>query len=168
MPLLLRTIRKAKWYSNENTSWLTEGELQADALNDLRTQHNKLSVWSIDDSQENLERVAVAYAANRETFSNVDYALFDSQILSELRIKFEKSPGGTPDDEVNSNWHIDLVELTASKLLKLAMAIMENDQIKRIPQKTIEKWILEAVNSKQLALDRMPDKLQTKIRNRMS
>ena len=163
MPFLFRTIRKSKWYNHEGTLWLPEGELQADALDDLKTTNNTLSVYWVDDSQENLERVVIAFAANRDSFAQVDYALFDKQILSDLNIEFDKSPGDTPDEEVNK-WHLDLVELTASKRFELAMKIMVQAQKRRIPKKTIEKRIIKAVKSKQLSLDKMHQNLQTKIR----
>ncbi len=163
MPFLLRTIRKPKWYNHEGTPWLVEGELQADALDDLKTINNTLSVWWVDDSQKNLERVVIAFAANRDSFAQVDYALFDKQILSDLNIKFEKSSGDTPDGEVNK-WHLDLVELTASKRFSLAMTIMVQAQKERISKKAIEERIIEAVKSKQLSLDKMHKNLQTKIR----
>jgi ribosome recycling factor len=164
VPFLLRTIRKSKWYNHEGTSWLAEGELQADALDDLKTINNSLSVWLVDDNRENLEQVVIAFAANRSDLAQVDYVLFDKKILSDLNIKFEKSPGDTPNEEVNLNWHMDLVELTASKRFELAMTIMAKAEKARVSKKTIERQILEAVKSKQLNLDKMDDTLQTKIR----
>jgi hypothetical protein len=111
----------------------------------------------------------VAFAANRDRLAHLDYALFDKQILSELNIKFEKSPGDTPDEEANSNWHIDLVELTASKRLELAMTIMAKAEKNRLQQKIIQGLILEAVTSEQISLDKIrSEKLQTKIQTLIS
>ncbi len=45
MPLFLRKIRKAKWYKINGAAWLPAGEFQADALSDLGTKDNTLSVW---------------------------------------------------------------------------------------------------------------------------
>ena len=87
MPFILRTIRKSKWYKHERVPWLVEGELQADALGDLRTSDNELSVWLVEDDESNLEQVVTALAVTRQRISNVDYALFDLQFLSELNIK---------------------------------------------------------------------------------
>ena len=168
MPLLLRTIRKSKWYGHEGVPWLPDGELQADALDDLKTTNNILSVWVVDDDRENLEQVVIAQAACRDSFAHVDYALFDQQILSELGIKFEPSPGETPDEEANSNWHIDLTELTASQRFKLATTIMAEADRKRFPKKDIEEQIIEAVWSKQLNLKKMHKKLQEKIQAQIS
>jgi hypothetical protein len=166
VPFLLRTIRKSKWYNSEGTPWLVEGELQSDALDDLKTTDNTLSVWSVDDNKEKLERIVIAFAANRNSFAQVDYALFDQQILADLNIKSKESPGDTPDEEANK-WHIDLVELTASKRFELAMTIMIKGQKERIPQKKIERGILEAVRSKQLNFNKMDANLQTKIRSQI-
>ena len=86
--------------------------------------------------------------------------------MKHLYIRFEKSSGDTPDEEVNK-WHLDLVELTASKRLALAMTIMVQAQKERISKKAIEKRIIEAVKAKQLSLDKMHKNLQTKIRSQI-
>ena len=59
MPCILRQIRKAKWYKHPNVPWLNEGELQADALADLITKDNTLSVWMLED-ETFVERAATA------------------------------------------------------------------------------------------------------------
>jgi hypothetical protein len=43
--LVLRKIRKSKWYKSGSVPWLEEGDLRADALSDLATKGNKLSVY---------------------------------------------------------------------------------------------------------------------------
>lgn len=96
MPLVLRKIRKSKWYKTERVSWLEEGQLQADALADLKTTNNELSVWHIEDDKSNLEEVVAALAANCDDVSNLDYALFDQQLLSEIDIRIKATKGGSP------------------------------------------------------------------------
>lgn len=48
MALVLRKIRKSKWYKSGSVPWLEEGDLRADALSDLATKGNKLSVYLVD------------------------------------------------------------------------------------------------------------------------
>lgn len=66
MPFLLRAIRKAKRYKNPDLSWLGQDELQADAMQDLKTDSNSISVWHIVDDQSNKERIVAALAATRQ------------------------------------------------------------------------------------------------------
>lgn len=97
--------------------------MQADALNDLRTSSNELSVWYIEDDESNLEHVITALAASGDTVANLDYALFDLQLITNSDIKIHQSPGITPDERVNALWHRDLIELSASKIMRLATII---------------------------------------------
>jgi hypothetical protein len=77
MPLILRKIRKARWYQYDRSDfpWLLEEDIPADPLGDLATNDNELSVWQINDDKSNLPRVAAALAANCDDISNLDYAL---------------------------------------------------------------------------------------------
>jgi len=147
--LVLRKIRKSKWYKNEGVPWLAEGELQADALSDLATKDNELSVWRIEGNRSNLERVVVALAAGCDYISNFDYALFDQETLSEINIRIKNTEGDSPDEDANS-WHVDLAELSATKLMELATAIMRKAEIKRIPEKSILRLVARAVASGQI------------------
>lgn len=146
MPFILRKIRKSKWYKNEGVPWLEKNDLQADALNDLQTKGNNLSVWHIEDDKSNLERVITALAANSDNISNFDYVLLEINKLSKLGIKIiENSEGAkTPDNEANRLWHCHITELSLKKLLKLINTI--NDVKKeRITESQIARLISESI-----------------------
>jgi hypothetical protein len=145
VPLILRSIRKARWY-NEDLPWLAPDEPQADVLADLNTSQNTLSVWLIEDDRSNLERVITALAANRNRPSNFDYAIIDRQFLDGIGVKFDHEPGQTPDRDVN-RWHLDMIELSASGLLMFARTLYAHAQKERILEKRIRHLITEAVNS---------------------
>lgn len=130
MAYLLRKIRKNRWYKTEELTWLLEGELQADALDDLRTKSNELSVFHVDLDASNLDRVVAALAISFDDPSNFDFALLNEEILSEIGIKVKKSPGALADKEVNG-WHSDLCELSDAKLLELARTIKTKAGIDR-------------------------------------
>lgn len=147
MPLVLRKIRKSKWYKHEGVAWLAEGELQSDALTDLSTNNNELSVWYIKDDKSNLARIVAALAANSDHVSNLDYALFNEQVLSEIGIKVEKRKGATIDEEANTSWHCELVELSASRLMELAKAILTKAEKKRVQEKEVRELIKQSLNS---------------------
>jgi hypothetical protein len=85
MALILRIVRKSRW--SFTPPWLSEDDLQADSLVDFSTKKNELSVWHIDKDESNLKRIISALAANRDTLSNFDYALFDKKILIDNNIK---------------------------------------------------------------------------------
>lgn len=155
MAFLLRKIRKSKWYKNPGASWLVEGDLQSDALDDLQTKDNQLSVYYINDDESNLGRVLAAMAANCNMLSNIDFALFDQATVSEINIKMRKTEGNLPDHHVSINWHQDLYELSASKRMALAMSIHSRSKIRRISHKQILALVAEAITSGKISRERL-------------
>jgi hypothetical protein len=162
VPLLLRAIRKNRWYTSDTIPWLPEGEIQADPLGDLATGHNTLSVWQVEDDKSNLEQVITALAANRDTISNLDYALFDLDLLSTIGIRVEVNEGATPYERAN-HWHRDLVELTATKLVKLAQVMLMNSNRERVLEKKILSLIKDAVQTGQIDKARLSQKITSKL-----
>jgi hypothetical protein len=146
VPFLLRAIRKAKWYRNPDLPWLSEGELQADALYDLKTDNNILSVWHILDDHSNKEQIITALAATRQHPVQFDYFLLEEQYPRELNIKIVEIPGDSPDQGINS-WHRDLIELSAEKLMQLARAIQLHAQRERIPHSNVRRLLAQALLS---------------------
>lgn len=138
MAYLLRKIRKNRWYKTDETSWLPDNELQADALDDLRTKANELSVYSVDDNESNLGRVIAALAANTDHPSIIDFAIFSQEILEEIGVRARSSRGELLDDQANE-WHYDLYELSASRILELARVIKAKARIERkLPKQVLE------------------------------
>lgn len=147
MPFVLRGVRQNRWIVDSNDHlelWLGTGDFPADPLADLLTDKNKLSVYRIEDNQSNLERVIVALAATRANLSNYDYILLDISVLSRINVKYNFVAGTTPDSEVNT-WHIDLIELSASKLFDLAEVVWNERKIGRKLPKDLMKWTTNSI-----------------------
>jgi len=158
---LLRKIRQNRWY-NEYHPWLKSGDIQADPFADLNTQENCLSVWHIEDDRSNLDQVITALAASGTNLANLDYALFDRQILDKL-FNIKKTPGGSHDSIANSSWHHDLTELSGLKLVQLAKSILENSQRVRVQEKVIAQLIAKAIASGRIKKDKVNKKIVEKI-----
>lgn len=163
MPLLLRKVRKAKWLEDKNLPWLPTGELQADALTDIATDNgNELSVWVIDDSRSNVQQIIVALAIQRNVIANLDYVLIDVAALDTLRIARRRSLGNTIYEQAKQ-WHVDLVELSATKLFQLAKHIQVNCKPVRVQEREVVRYIAEAVLQDQIELARAPIEDKSKI-----
>lgn len=162
MPYFLRQINKSKWYRNPGVSWLGEGELQADALRDLKTTGNELSVYYVQEGETNLVQIITALAAGRDSVANFDYALIGQEIVTALQIKVKQSSGETLDATVNE-WHRDLCELSADKLMDLARAIENEADKRRILGKTILGHLGEAIRSGRIDRDRLKPQLKARI-----
>jgi hypothetical protein len=162
VPLLLRAVRKNRWYQDKSLTWLAAGEIQADSLGDLITRGNTLSVWQIEDDESNLEQVMVALTANRDNVANLDYALFDVDLISAIDIKIEPNAGDSLYETANS-WHRDLTELTVAKLVKLAEAIFLKAKIVRVPEKKVLDLIKESVKLGHIDKANLKEGIQRKI-----
>ncbi len=161
MPLLLRAIRKSRW-NKDNFPWLTQDDIQADLLGDLVTSNNTLSVWLVQDDKSNLNEVITALASNRNTISNLDYAIFDISLLESINIKLEVNEGNTHYDKSN-RWHRDLIELTANKIVKLAESMLKNSSIERVLEKKISDLIKGAVDNGQIDKEKLNPSINNKV-----
>ena len=156
MPLLLRKIRKNRWFL-----YLLEGEIPADPLVDLATSANRLSVWYIEADRSNLERVQVALASNGEYVSNFDYALFEDRLLEGLNVKISQTVGSTPDESANVEWHRDVEELSASKLAEIAKIVFHYFEKARVPEIEVAVKVRGGIKKKEKILDKGKKKERT-------
>jgi hypothetical protein len=154
VPLILRKIRKAKWYRSDAAPWLESEDLQADALVDLATKGNKLSVYVVEDNQSNLERIIASIAANCDFISDFDYALFGQEVLDEIKINTQDTSGETPDTLVNT-WHRDLVELSAVKIFTLAKVIATRAERRRVLSKRVMELVAHSIASGQIEREKL-------------
>lgn len=146
---LLRKITKAKWYDQ---SWLPQGEVPGDALVDLRTQKNELSVWRIEPGETNLNAVIAALASNKtDRLDNLDYVLVDEDVVGQLGIQSVLSEGDSPHPHANTHWHVDLVELSGSKVLALAHEMKRlQGEHKRVQPKVVREILKAALRGGEL------------------
>jgi hypothetical protein len=140
-------IRKGRWYDPEDASWVPPDDIRADVLNDLRTDGNVLSVFSIAEDRSNLNRVLAALAATRERIANVDYALFDEQTLSAMGLTMTPSPGVTPDEQVNRDCHRDIIQLSAHKVANLAVRIQRDATLCRHEEEDVKALVVEGLEA---------------------
>lgn len=163
MPFVLRKIRKAKWHKLGGGSNPVEDEIQADALWDLKTEDNQLSVWHIEDDQSNLDLVLTAVAANCQFIANVDYVLIDQKTLTGLNIQARQTNGNSPYQTANK-WHRDLLDLSARRLLELAKEIYKNsDGRMRKGDKEVKQLLVSAVTSRHIDPTNLGQDLQRQI-----
>jgi hypothetical protein len=159
MALLLRTLNKAKWIAPE---WTPERDVPADALTDLRTSSNALSVWKVDVNRDNLGGVLEALASNRERLDKLDYALIDEAAVAQIPIAVAHVEGDSPHTTANRD-HRDLVKLTVFKIALLAHEIMPLVKV-RLTQKQVAKLLLDAFRAGRLDPERLKPGLLAELR----
>jgi hypothetical protein len=123
---LLRKIDPPRWVTTgKHLKWLAAGEYQANALRDLNTQNNRLSLYELDADESNLHRT-IAALASLQYPGDFGYVLLDQEMLVSNGFILDPSePGTTRDPDVDSK-HVDIAELTGSALHRLAILVVQS------------------------------------------
>jgi hypothetical protein len=171
MSFIIRIVSSKRRFDEpdpDENPWLGENEIPADAVTDLKTSKNELSIFKVENDSSDIERVVSAFASRRDSFANVDFVYFDSIIFEEIirqhGLKTNNNLGATPDKEVNK-WHCNIVELTDRKVIELAKAMIYQGEKGRKDKKKIKRLIEDACSQKKLAEKEMNQKLLTKLRS---
>jgi len=162
VPRLVRAgIDPERWLHEPG---LAGDELQADALFDLRTTGNKLSVFELVEPIT-AERITVAVAAGKERPSDTGYVIFDSGELTALGIGVESTPGGSADTEVNT-LHRNLDIASDTKLLAFARNVVAPSEKVPIISERLAQLFQAGLESGQLEEGRVNPKLVDWLRRR--
>lgn len=145
MTLVVRAIRRSRWTGAFDAAWLAKGDFPADALGDLNTSANAMSVYFLDQHGD-LDRLAPALAATKDSFAEFDYAEIDLPFFNQTGIKIKEVLGDTPDTFVN-NWHRDLIELSIRNLVDLVGVIHNHATIGRTSEKDVKRLLIESATS---------------------
>jgi len=147
VPHLVRGgLRHDRWLETEGRAPL---DLPADAIADLRTTGNVLSVFEVTETLS-AERVAIALTAapGKKEPDHTAYAVFARAAVEGLGISITKTQGNTIDAAANL-LHYDLTIGTAGKLLEFA-AIIAGVPIVPITKKRVGELLKVGFESGQL------------------
>ena len=165
MSFILRGIgRKALWTKSGHPDfpWLQEGELLADVFKEIRTKDGKLSIYTVDADKTSLTRIIVAIASGRENFQDYEYVLVPKREIEE-KFEINKITGETADGGVNK-WHLDLVQLTPSRLTQLAYIFCgHRESMSKLPKKKVKSGIRKGIDSGLIDLTLINPKLRAKL-----
>jgi hypothetical protein len=158
MAKLLRKVkRQNRWFKAGAQPLLDIGDVPADPLGDLTTSENKLSVYRVDGDVPEIERIARALALSGQHLDNVGYVIFDASLLEQLSVGLDPIDGKTDDNVVNK-WHVDLTNLTGTKLVALTRLIL----LEGISDIILKKRIVELVEQG-LSSNELPEKVRAKL-----
>jgi hypothetical protein len=161
MPYLLRKIRKARWDPElaKQIGGLLSSECPGDCLADLNTANCSLSFWEVQDSRSNLEDVITALSSNCDRITNIDYALISRDKI-EAVAGLKKTTGQSPHTIANSNWHWDLMGLSAARVTQVAEIMYRESRRVRVTWKEVEKLVRRALETRQLDRGRLKIKFE--------
>lgn len=156
MAYLLRKLNNKRYWDkspHEDEAWLVDEFARADALKNLLTTNNSLSMYRVDDPVSQVDRVLAALASTTH-LKNVDYAYLDESEVVNIGVKLHAVPGETPDEFVNT-LHVNLVELTSERLSDLAKLSIKISTSKRLYVKKVKKLIKGNINNGYIDKDKV-------------
>ena len=174
MTYLVRKISRAKWKNFDDPEGVVElalAKLSADAITScLRTTKNSLSFWCLSDINDlkELNKILFALTVRDETtvdINTTDIIFLEEEELLQQKIKIEKIPGITLDDNLKS-LHIDLCDLNHTNLTFLAgffCEILNQKKSKRFTQTQMKNIIKTHIMENPKLKEEISDKLKRKL-----
>lgn len=148
MPLFVRKLgSRTQWDdpTPAEAGWLGARDLRADALGEIETDENTLSIYEIkEESGISTPRILAALAAGCNNRGKADFVVFDSAILDELEIVQQRIKGETFDKGVN-DCHINLVQLTAERLARFGAKIRSDGDRQRYTWKDVRRHLRDSI-----------------------
>jgi hypothetical protein len=165
MSKFLRQVQhKTNWDpQGEFSSYIPPGQAPADALEDLVTDDNALSIWEVDDLGTNLERILAAMASRRQNLQKMDYLIVNSEHVYALGLAMEQKPGETHDDDANKRWHYDLIHLSASDVSRFANAMFLNGKAERKREPDLISSLRKSIASRFIDEAKLSEGLRERI-----
>jgi len=153
MPAILRKIdHKVYWAEDGDfTTYVPAGEAPADALQDLRTTENRLSIWRLEEDRTNLDRVLAAIVSGRDNLQKCDFIILDFRHIEENDLEMEANPGDTADSDANSKWHFNLTHLSSASLARLANVMFAHGERHRRLERELIPLLRQSVTDGYIA-----------------
>jgi hypothetical protein len=128
MPNLLRRLtNKDAWAAVEESPLWEQNDCPHEALVQIFDTRG-VSTWRVHTDDE-IERVIAAQAFGRSTIGDFAYCLIDEDVLRRENIKTKDTPTRTIDSEMEKR-HVDIIELSGQKLIRLAHLINSELEIR--------------------------------------
>ena len=167
--MLIRLISNISKWDGSIIIKRKDPSICGDAISDLKTSNNRLSVWKAD-SPDDINDAIVALALNRDNVSKMNYLLLKEEDLTELEIEIADDELGKAAglDETLLKKHRDLIEIDYVRLGELAqymhkLAKEETNQ-KVVSKSDVKKLLEKYKNEQKIQPELMSGKLKENLR----
>lgn len=165
--LLIRMLSSIHKWDGSVTINRRDATICGDAIGDLRTVQNKLSVWK-GDTEEDINDAIVALALNRDDVCKIDYLILEEDKIAKMAINIvDDQPGradGLNNDDAILLKHRDLVEIDYKRLGLLAKYMTDIAKIEKNRKSMTKKEVKDLLNKykdeSRIQLDSMNKKLR--------
>lgn len=165
--MLIRFISSISKWDESKVINRPDAFICGDAISDLRTTDNNLSVWKAD-SEEDIEDAIVALALNRDAVEKIIYILIREEDLAKLEIEISDKKAGKAPGLRDSilNKHRDLIELDFWRIGFLAeymLRLAKDEKHRKLYSKADVKMLLNKYKER-IDIDNMSEKLKEKLK----
>ena len=163
-----RKYSRAKW---EKPSYVKNDDIPADAVTIcLKTTNNKLSLWECVTENNSIEEVVLALTTGTKVthIEKMHIIALPQDAIKNAQLVLDKSEGDTLVDELRDR-HVDLIELTLSKLTTIAN--MMASQIQReihchsFTRKQVAKILNSSVEAGKISVEKLNSKIQEQLKS---
>lgn len=145
-----------------------DAKVCGDAITDLKTSNNMLSVWNVDGEEQINESVAVI-ALGRERLDKVSYVILENNVIeNEINLSFQNNAGKCKPitkEEILKR-HRDIVELDSAQLENLAAYMLnrvQEEQNATKDEEDIKKIVAKMVDEKKVDPSKIKEKLRKEL-----
>lgn len=150
--MVFRLISSISKWDGSSTVNRKDPSICGDAISDLRTKDNKISVW-LADSSEDINDAIVALALGRDNVSKMNYLILHEDKLAELEIEIANDQLGEVAGLVDKNLlqkHRNLIDIDYVRLGGLAQYMVDLAKIdsnQKVISRSDVKKLLEKYKS---------------------
>lgn len=165
MAKLIRTISKKNRWSQFEVEDLKVEDIDADAITDLKTESNDLSVWRFEHEQE-YRNAIIALASKYKTLDSVYLVIIDEKEIEDKGYHLAENPGETIFDAYAS-MHRDITGLKSRDLNEIALIVFKKlrspETSDTINSTVLADWFIEEIIKKNIELRNFTKSMQTFI-----
>lgn len=166
--MLIRMLSNIHKWDGSTTINRKDPSICGDAIGDLRTSNNRLSVWKVEN-QEDINDAIVALALNRDDVSKINYLILNEEDLIKMEIEIaDDQPGKAAGLDANIlQKHRDLIEIDYTRLGLLAeymtrlAKVKENQNV--ISKQNVKNLLIKYKDEQKIHPELMAGKLKNNL-----
>ena len=161
-----RKFSRAKWVK---PSFIRDDDIPADAITGcLKTADNKLSFWHCTEEKTSIEDVVLALATGIKVdkLEKMHVIAFKKDALDSADLVLVRSDGETRVKDMVER-HVDLIELTLSKLANFAKIMAKQISAElhchSFTKKEVAKILNDSIAVGRITVDKLPQEIQAEL-----
>lgn len=165
--MFLRVVSKMSRWDGSNSVNRPGALVCGDAITDLKTSCNALSIW-MANNDEQIEESAAVIALGRTKLDKVSFILLEDDEINRINISLKNNKGECRpviDDSVLER-HRDLIELDSVQLEKLSLYMLNQVQQDRCSFKDsgqLKTIIFKMIDERKVDPTKINDKLKEEL-----